>query len=96
MVLRIDVAGATAIAQKLESNAGARRDDLTSLKALAEPSAVWEGESATSYAAAFERWELAEKNLVNALEGLARAVRQIAANHDDIERNGRAALDQYI
>ncbi|UVJ38051.1 WXG100 family type VII secretion target [Arthrobacter sp. CJ23] len=94
-VLRIDPAAAREIAAKLESNATARLDDLSTLKAVASPEAVWAGESATSYTHAYERWEAAERELVHALEGLARIVRQVADNHDEIERSGRQALDGF-
>jgi WXG100 family type VII secretion target len=90
--LRVDFAGAQAIAAKLKSHAADSRSTLASLRTQASPEAVWEGQAAQGYREAYDRWEQAEKNLIEALDGLGVAVKQIIDNFEDIDRRGRAAF----
>ena len=63
----------------------ARDSDLTSLGGRVKPDAVWEGKQATSYAESYERWQAAEKNLIQAQRELGQRVEEIIARYAEIE-----------
>jgi len=90
--LKVDYAGAEQIAATLQQNAEARMSDISSLSSRVDPSAVWEGVSATAYQEKYEQWKAAENNLVSELEQLGGLVKQIVANFDQIDQQGASAL----
>ena len=90
--LKVDYASAEQIAATLQQNAQARISDINSLSSRVNPANVWEGAAATAYTEKYEQWKQAESTLVNALEELGGAVKQIVDNFEAIDQQGASAF----
>jgi WXG100 family type VII secretion target len=90
--LRVDFAGAEAIATALKNASDENRSALSTLTSKASPEAVWSGSSATAYRDAYDRWHTAETNLIEALDAMGQAVKSIINDFDNIDKNGASAF----
>ena len=83
--LRVSIEEARQIGEVLQQNSADRQSDLVSLKSRTSPDAVWEGRQATKYREAYERWERAEKELIEAQNQLGIQVKEIVSRYEQIE-----------
>jgi WXG100 family type VII secretion target len=90
--LRVDFAGAQEIAKALSTAATQNQNDLHTLSSKARPDQVWAGAAAAAYQNAYDRWESAEKQLIQALDDMGRAVKTIIDNFDHIDSQGASAF----
>lgn len=91
--LKMDFAGVDQIARNITNASNENTGKLSALTVQAAPDAVWEGEAASSYTNAFQRYTAAEKELQAALLGLGQAVNTIKDNFQQINQSGSQAFN---
>jgi WXG100 family type VII secretion target len=94
--IQMQFGGVSDLASTLSREAQQNLDHLLTLANRADPTSVWQGDSADAYRTAFDRFHKAEANLQTALTELSRQVTIIRDHFDEINRGGQAAFNQFL
>jgi uncharacterized protein YukE len=94
--IKVDKAGVQGIATSLTTGAEDFLAKAAALGAKAAPGEMFVGQAGAAYENAYQRWQKAHKEVVEAVRALGKAVSTVGDNFSEVDSAGARGLDGFL